>query len=182
VAEPVTQLFDEWAACFARGERPDLRVYLARAGDGSEELAALVDAWLARIDPPEPDEDAVALAQAWIDGEPPILELRRRRGLKRAQVVDFIVARFGLDNSKRPRVKRYYHEVESGELVPANEALVAALAELLHARAADLFAWKPRPLQSAPAAYFRSDAHVMASMKMRAPIQEDDVDRLFRSR
>ena len=40
------QLFDEYVASFARGERPDLRDYLARAGDQREELAKLVDIWL----------------------------------------------------------------------------------------------------------------------------------------
>lgn len=175
------QLFDEWAARFARGERPDLGAYLARAGDGQEELARLADAWLARVEPPEPDEDAVALAQAWIAGDSPILELRRRQGLKRDQVVEFIIERFGLDTAKRGKVKRYYHEVESGERLPADEGLVKALAELLHARAADLFRWKPRPLQPSPAAYFRSEQRVVASLKMPA-VQEDEVDRLFRPR
>jgi hypothetical protein len=174
------QLFDEWAARFARGERPDLREYLARAGEGQDELAALADAWLARMEPPEPDEDAVALAQAWIDGEPPILELRRRCGLKRDQVVDFLIERFRLDPSKRGKVKRYYHQVETGELVPADEGLVAALADLLRARAADLFA-RPRPLGSAPAAlYYRASPTGVA--KLAAPMQaeEDGIDRLFR--
>jgi hypothetical protein len=176
-------LFDEWAARFSRGDRPDLREYLTRAGDGSEELAALADAWLARMEPPEPDEDAVALAQAWINGEPPILKLRRRRGLKRDEVVDYLIERFGLDTRKRDKIKRYYHDVERGELVPADEKLVALLAEVLRARVSDLFGIRQRPLEVSPAAAFYRGA-TAPSTKVEAPIQaeQDEIDHLFRPR
>jgi hypothetical protein len=176
------QLFDEYAASFARGERPDLRQYLARAGDGHEELARLVDGWLARVEPPDPDEDAVALAQAWIDGEPPLLELRRRRGLRRDDVVDFLIKTFGLDPKKRPKVKRYYHEVETGRLIPAETKLVSALAELLGFRVSDALAWQPKPV-TAQAAYYRTEAPSTPAMASRPiPAEEDEIDLLFRAR
>src|SRR6266550_1659482 len=54
--EDVFTLFDDYAARFARGEAPDLRGYLTRAGEGAGELGRLVDAFLARASPPEPDE------------------------------------------------------------------------------------------------------------------------------
>jgi hypothetical protein len=184
VPEPVLALFDEWAACFARGERPDLRDYLARAGDGADELAGLVDAWLARAEPPAPDEDAVLLAQAWIDGETAVLALRRRRGLGVDQVVDFLLQRFGLDPSRRKKVGRCYGRVESGDLIPADGGLVAALADLLSARAADLFP-RPRPLgpaQAAPAALYRSAPVMSAKLNQPAAMEYDEIDHLFRPR
>jgi hypothetical protein len=176
------QLFDEWAASFARGERPDLRQYLARAGEGREELAHLVDGWLARVEPPDPDEDAVALSQAWIAGEPPLLELRRRRGLKRDEVVDFLIKTFRLDMKKREKVKRYYHEVETGRLVPAESKLVSALTELLGARVSDALSWRPKPI-AAQAAYYRAEAPAaVAKISAAIPAEQDEIDLLFRAR
>ena len=48
----VDRLFDELAAAYVRGERPDLPAYLARAGDDADELARLVDAFLRTIPRP----------------------------------------------------------------------------------------------------------------------------------
>src|SRR4051812_41899160 len=79
--EDVFTLFDEYAASFARGERPDARAYLHRAGDERDELAILIERYLERVPPPAPDEDAIALASAWLASTPPLLELRTRRGL-----------------------------------------------------------------------------------------------------
>jgi len=56
----VDRLFDELAAAYVRGERPDLPAYLARAGDEADELARLVDAFLRTVPPPEPSEDEKA--------------------------------------------------------------------------------------------------------------------------
>jgi hypothetical protein len=50
--DDVMRLFDEYAARFARGERPDARAYLARAGSGEDELAALIERYLERVQPP----------------------------------------------------------------------------------------------------------------------------------
>src|SRR5947199_126918 len=74
--EDVFTRFDDYAARFARGEAPALRGYLTRAGESAGELGRLVDAFLARASPPEPDEERVALARAWVEGQPPLLELR----------------------------------------------------------------------------------------------------------
>src|SRR4051812_26218471 len=118
MAEDVFALFDEFAASFARGERPDAREYLERASDGRDELAALIDGYLERVPPPAPDNDAVLLASAWLAQQPPLLELRTQRGLRRDEVVDTLVAALGLDSAKRDKVKRYYHELEGGLLDP----------------------------------------------------------------
>ena len=177
-------LFEEYAACFTRGERPDLREYMARAGEDGEELAQLVDTYLARVEPPPPDEESVALTQAWIDGQPPLAELRSRRGLKREQVVDRLIEIFNLDPRKRPKVARYYHEVETGQRVPADEGLLAALAEILRTRVSDILALRSRPLEAEPA-YLRAASPVPAPTSQPSAAREeeaDEVDLLFRAR
>jgi hypothetical protein len=184
VADLVTQLFEEYAGRFTAGERPDLRSFLDRAGDGREELAELVDAFLLWAEAPDPDDDAVALAQAWLDGEAPLVALRVRRGVRREDVVDAIVARFGLAKL-RGKVERRYHELETGQIDPrrADPSLLEEVAAVLRTRVADLLAWRPRPL-AAEAAYFRSEPALAAPPPMaaapQAPVEaRDQVDRLF---
>jgi hypothetical protein len=147
VADVVMRLFEEYAERFERGERPDLRAYLERAGEGRDELASLVDVWLQVAPAPEPDEETVALTAAWIAGEPPLVTLRARRGLRRAEIVDRIIERFSLDRAKRSKVERYYHEVETGQLAPSpriRDALVTIFGRALPD-------WRVRPLDAAPA-------------------------------
>jgi AAA domain len=140
------------------GKRPDLREYLARAGDGQEELARLVDRFLQWAEPGEPDEDAVGVAQAWIEGEAPLVALRARRGMKREWVVDALMERFGLAAGLREKVGRRYHELETGqlELRQVDQALLDELAVLFKARIGDLLAWQPRPV-TAQAVYYRAN-------------------------
>jgi hypothetical protein len=182
--EDVFTLFDDYAARFARGEAPDLRGYLTRAGDHAGELGRLVDAFLARASPTEPNEERVALARAWVEGQPPLLELRTRRGLKRDAVVDALVQLLGLDPKKRAKVKRYYHELESGLLEPrgVDRRVWEALAETLKAQIADLVAWRPRPLEPVGEVYLRrADAPAGFARSLARPQEpEDEVDRLFR--
>ena len=137
----VAALFDEYAAAFARGEEPDLREYLARAGEGADELARLVKAFVAtsagrgavggarRADPRVGRED-----------QSPLLEMRTRRGVRRDQVVDAILGRFGIDSAKRQKVAGYYHELESGLLDPlrVDRSVWELLAELLRSSVNDL--------------------------------------------
>jgi hypothetical protein len=188
MAEDAMALFDEFAARWARGERPDAREYLRRAGAGAEELAPLLERFAAASPPPEPSEDAVALIRAWRGGEPPLLELRRRRGLKRAAVVDALVAALGLDPATREKVAGYYHALESGLLDPGrvDRSVFAALAEALAARVEDLLAWEP-PVQHEGVYYRRSDASIAAAgtaapAAAASPEPPDEVDRLFGAR
>ena len=157
MAEDVHALFDDYAARFARGERPDARAYLARAGAGAGELGRLIDGYLARAPAPPPSEDAVALARAWVQGQPPLQELRVRRGLERADVVTRLIELLGLDMAKRDKVAWYYGDLESGLLEPrrVDQRVWAALAETLRARVEDLLAWRPRPAPplAAPASH-----------------------------
>ncbi len=112
----VDRLFDELASAYARGERPDLPAYLARAGDGADELAGLVDAFLRVVPPPEPSDDDVAVMRARLEGEPGLIALRRRRGRKVDEVVGGLAERLTVDD--RPRLKRYYQRLEGGVLDP----------------------------------------------------------------
>lgn len=126
----VDRLFDELAAAYVRGERPDLPAYLARAGDDANELARLVDAFLRTVPPPEPSEDDVAVMRARLEGEPGLLALRKRRGRRVDEVVDDLAARLDVDD--RPRLRRYYQRLEGGVLDPhrIDERVWNALQEL----------------------------------------------------
>src|SRR5919108_1326944 len=186
MTEDMDALFDDYVRRFTRGERPDLRDYLTRAGERADELGGLVDAFLLRVPPPEPDEAGRALAEAWVKGDAPLVELRARRGLRRDEVVDTLVKELDLDRAKRSKVKRYYHELESGLLEPrrVDARVWEVLAEALRARVSDLVSWRPRPLQL-DAAYYRVDVAAGAPMSIPARAEPaerpepDEIDRLF---
>ena len=112
----VDRLFDELAAAYVRGERPDLVGYIARAGDDADELARLLDAFLGVVPAPEPSEDDVAVMRARLEGEPGLIALRRRHRRKVDEVVDDLAARLAVDD--RDRLKRYYQRLEGGILDP----------------------------------------------------------------
>ena len=182
--DDVMQLFDDYAARFARGERPDVRAYLARAGEGADELGRLIDRYLEVAPAREPDAEAVETARAWVQGEPPILDLRRRRRLRRDEVVDALIGALGLDVAKRAKVKRYYAELETGQLDArrVDQRLLRALASLLRARAGELLTWRSRPAETT-FAYFRLDAELPAGAAAApsAPriAEPDEIDELF---
>ena len=186
VPERVQELFGEYAAAYSRGERPQAREFLARAGDQVDELASLIDAFLASAPAPAPDEQAVELFEAWHAGESPLLRLRTARGLTRDAVVAALVRTLGLDPKKEGKVKRYYHELESGLLEPdrVDRRVWVVLAETLSARVGDLLGWRPRPPDLAAPVYARASQPMMAAMRSPEAFvepEEDDVDRLFRS-
>lgn len=169
-------LFQEFAASFERGQEPDVRAYLERAGGRKDDLAELLDRWLRIVPAPAPSEEAVAEARSWLAGDPPLVALRSGRGLTRDSVVDFLIERFRLPSAKRDKVRRYYHEVETGQLAP-NPRIREALALLL---GGPIRSWKPRPLEAEPA-YFRTRA--LGPQVAPAPAAEewDEVDELFSS-
>lgn len=189
MAEDLITLFDEYAARYARGERPDAREYLARAGGEADELARLLERFVVASPPPGPSEETVELIRAWRSGEPPLLELRRRRGLRRAAVVDALMIALGLDLAKREKVAGYYHDLESGLLDPGrvDRRVFRALAETLQAKVEDVLAWEP-PVQFEGTYYRRADAYADAQMvatsaappTVKAEEPPDEIDRLFR--
>jgi hypothetical protein len=180
----VDELFGEYAAAFGRGERPNASEFLVRAAGDRDELAAMIDRFL-RAAPRRSAtvEDSVLLA-SWLQSEPPLLELRRRQGLKRAVVVDRLLAALGLRATSRDRLALAYHELETGQLDPAGVAppVWSALTEIFKANVRDLAGWRPPPIAAAPA--FRLSR---MSLESRPAIREDperaedDVDRLFRA-
>lgn len=184
LADDVLILFDDYAARWARGEAPDARDYLARAGEGKAELAELLDRFLISAPPGEPEPELAASFAAWAAGDPPLLELRVRRGVRRDELVEAIVERFGLAQAKRAKVGRYVHRLEAGLLDPrgVDRGVLAAWAAVLRARVDDLLAWRPPPPAPEPAAsYLRaSEPTVAFSRSAPAPAEEwDEVDELF---
>jgi hypothetical protein len=180
----VERLFDEYAVSFRRGEQPDLREYLRRAGEDAEALAALVDRFLEAAPAPDADDAAVARMRAWVEAESPLHRARLARGQRRAEVVSLLMKLLGLRPEQEKKVADYYHELEAGLLSAKGvDSLVwEALAEILRAPAARLREWQPPPAPAAAPAYFRAEevrASVSAELPDRPPEEPDEVDRLF---
>ena len=183
--ERVEELFGEYAAAYSRGERPQAREFLARAGEQVDELAGLIDAFLTRAPAPAPDEQSVELFEAWQAGESPLLRLRALRGMTRDTVVAALVRTLGLDEKKKEKVRRYYHELESGLLEPerVDSRVWEVLAGALGARVGDVSAWRLRTSEFGAPAFAGSSRPMMAAMRVpeQSEEPEDEVDRLFRS-
>ena len=180
----VFDLFDEYAAAYARGERPSAEEYLDRADPDRAQLASLLDAFLARLPVHAPSEDDVRFLGLMLADEPPLLTLRVERGLRVDDVVGALVERLDLEPAKRSKVKRYYQRLEGGLLDPTRLSrrlrAEATLAELLGAGADVALSWTAPPPASAPA-YLRLAeplAAVPAAPASRA-VEEDEIDRLF---
>jgi hypothetical protein len=188
VADDVLTLFDDFAVRRARGERPDVREYLERAGERADELVPLLDRLLASTPPAgEADPAVVAAFEARLAGEPPLLALRARRGVTRDQVVDRLVGRLQLDRRKTEKVRRYYHELETGLLEPrgVTERVFAALGEVLRTDVEALATWRPSPSTAEATAFYRVGGEpglAQAPAAAPEPHEEewDEVDELFR--
>ena len=137
----VDQLFDEWAASYGRGENPDPLPYLERAGSHADDLSEAHGRLSPAAPRNEPTEETLVLARAWVSGASPLVELRASRGVRREEVLEAVMNEFELPPERRAKVKRYYHELESGLLDPAG----------LDSRLADLLA---RTLRSTRDAFF----------------------------
>jgi hypothetical protein len=126
----------------------------------------------------------VELFEAWQAGESPLLRLRTARGVTRDAIVGALMRALGLDETKKDKVRRYYHELEAGLLDPArvDQRVWDVLAEKLGARVADLVAWRPRRPEFPQPAFARGPARpMMAAMRVPESPQEqdDEIDRLF---
>jgi hypothetical protein len=153
----ISELFDAWAAAYARGERPDPRPYLLRAGDASDSLASLMERYVQAAPRPQPSDDDVELVGAWMRGDSPLAEIRSRRGITRDQIVAAIQERFGLRDDQRPSIKDYYHQLESGLISPRglSRRLLQLLSETLGVGPSSIMGARPRRIRAAPA--FRAD-------------------------
>ena len=113
-------LLDELVRRHARGEPLDVEGTLRRAGDEADELAPLIEAFLARAPRRGPTPASLRFVQSLDD--PPMLRARVAKALKVDDVVDAIVAECELAPEARPRVRRYYQQLEGGILDPTRVA------------------------------------------------------------
>src|SRR4051794_33323657 len=151
------ELFDEYAAAYARGERPSAENYLERAGAAREQLASLLEEFLRRTAVPPPSEDDRRSLGLMLADEPPLLALRVERGMRVDDVVDALIDQLGLEPAKRSKLKRYYQRLEGGLLDPftISKRLRAVLADLLGTAAEAALRWTAPP---APASTFLRQA------------------------
>ena len=182
MSDRLFELFDEYAAAYARGERPNAEDFLKRAGPERAEFASLLEEYLRRAPVQRPTEDDQRHLGLMLAEEPPLLSLRVERGLRVDDVVGALVDRLGLDPAKRTKVKGYYQRLEGGLLSPAgvSKRLRGTLAEIFGAEADDAISWTAPP--AAPAITFLREARSVASAPA-APAStapgEDEIDRLF---
>jgi len=178
----VQALLGELVRRYARGEPLDVEAALARAGDRADELAPLIEAFLARAPRRAPSPDALAYVRS-LD-EPPMLRARVGKALKVDDVVDAIVAECKLDAEARPKVRRYYQQLEGGILDPSRVAASVwdAITGLL-GRSRALLSAPPGPAPAA-APMYRIDAQLSLSERLvprsaAEPQVPDEVDALF---
>ena len=180
--ERVDDLFSEYAVAYTRGERPVTAEFLRRAAAGTDELARLIDGFLASAPVPQPDEQTVTIFEAWRARESPLARLRVAEGLTLEGVVGALVRALHLEPQKNTKVIGYYEQLEAGSLDPTkvDRRVWDALAEVFHARVGDLLAPASPPFHSlaAPSALARP---MMAAMRDSEAYEEpkDEVDRLF---
>ncbi len=143
----VDRLLAEYVAEHRAGGDADPREFLTRASPPQRtELAALIDAYLARAPRQQFDEtsfrgstaertvDELERAIAGQAGLWPALlpRLRDRAGLRRSELVERLAAALGVGDRK-DKVAGYYHEMEQG-LLPAqgvSDRVLGALAQLV---------------------------------------------------
>lgn len=183
MSDRLFELFDEYAAAYARGERPRAEEYLDRAGPQRRQLASLLDEFVRRTPAPPPTEDDKRYLGLLLAEEPPLLSLRVERGLRVDDIVGSLIDRLGLEATKRAKVKRYYQRLEGGLLNPlgVSRKLRAALADVLGADADAAVSWTSAPAATAPAFLRRADyfERTPAAPSRGRPVEEDEIDRLF---
>ena len=186
VAEDVRELFTEYADAYVRGDEPQARDILARAGEDADELGRMLESFLAAAPRQSPGPDALAIVGAWAEGEPPLVHVRALRGVRVDEVVDAIVENTGVATEKRPKVKRYYQQLEQGLLDPGGvservwEVVRRLVGPVAHAAAG----WST-PAAIRRTAFFRAEAPLArglaANTESLAPQERDEVDDLFTS-
>ena len=182
MSSEVETLLDELVRRHARGEPLDGEGTLRRAGDRADELARLIEAFLARAPRRGPTPDSLRFVRSLDD--PPLLRARVAKALKVDDVVDAIVAECDIDPGARPKVRRYYPQLEGGILDPTRVAASVwdAITGLLGRSRALLSA--PPGLSPAAAPMYRGEAQFSLSktaVLRSAPEPEapDEVDELF---
>ena len=103
-----------------------------KAGDRADELAPLIEAFLERAPRRKPSAEALAYVRSLDD--PPMLRARVAKALRVDDVVDAIVAACEIQPDARPKVRRYYQQLEGGVLDPSRVAAAVWDAITEHAR------------------------------------------------
>ena len=178
MTDRAAELFARYADAYAAGERPQAREYLAEAGADADELAALIDSFLARAPARRPDPESAELLDAFLADEPPLVALRSARGVRVYEVVTRLVSELGLGEDARAKVKRHYQRLEQGLLDASgvSERVWAVLAGVLPG-ARQLARVVPPP--AAPAYYRVADTMAAAPALDAAPEEPDETDALF---
>lgn len=183
MSSSVFELFDEYAAAYARGERPSAEEYLERAGVERDQLAQLLDEFLRRAPIRQPSEDDVRNLGLLLAEEPPLLVLRRERKLRREQVVEMLHERLGLAPELREKLGLRYHELETGQLeaTRVDRRVWNVLSELFQARVDEIAAWGTRAPARTEIAFFRAAElpAPRAAAASSSASEIDEVDRLF---
>ena len=177
-------LLDELARRHARGEPLD--VGDAREGRRPRRRARASDRGLPRARA-APRADRRSLAYVRSLDDQPMLRARVAKALRVDEVVDAIIAACKIQPDARPKVRRYYQQLEGGVLDPSRVAASVwdAITEVLGRSRASLTA--PRVDAAAPAAapMYRADRIFepgempTMSASMSEPEPPDDVDALF---
>ncbi len=178
------QLLDEFVGRWTRDEPLAVDELLVRAGPQADELAGLIDRFLERAPRREPTPDALAYVRALDD--PPLVA--SAAGARAEAGRSCCGARPSASASARgrvPKVRRYYQELELGQLDASGVAASVwdALTRVLGRDARGLAAFQP----AAPAAeaMFRvvtADYDIPLAAYAPAAKAEpelDEVDRLF---
>lgn len=202
----VETLLNQFIADHKAGGEADPHSYLDQVESGDRgELAALMDAYLAQAPRREWDAEAYASSSApelveamsrSLQGQagtwPALLpRLRERARLRRSELVGELAARLGAQN-QRPKVERYYNEMEQG-LLPSegvSDDVLDALGKIVGQsrdalrQAGQALGPAPGGEAPAPAAAFARTTEVQvgaAALSPEEPAGEwDEVDRLFR--
>jgi hypothetical protein len=188
LADKLFDLFDEYAIRYARGEQPDPVAYFERAGDNADALAQILDGFLQWAPPPTPDEIALTLMQAWLTGEPPLRELRVKRGLRVEDVVGQLSAQFDVDLAHTAKLRRYFQRLERGALDVGrvDGRVLETLATVLQTSASTLRSWASAPLggqvSAAPAYRGEREPIVAPALPLGEDEGWDEVDELFLGR
>lgn len=177
------QLFEELVGRWTRGEPLAVDELLLRAGARSDELAGLIDAFLERTPRREPTPAALAFVRS-LD-EPSLLRARQEQRLKLDDLTAGLIKTLGLPAAARAKVRRYYQDLELGQLDSAGVAASVwdALSGLLGRDARSLGVMRPAA-HAAPAMY-RLAVYDADSPESTAPLlgpvetEPDEVDRLF---
>ncbi len=207
MSDRVDQLFEQFKAAHAGGERVDVAALLAQAeGTDRAKLTVLIEAFLARAPRAEWDPEAyersgathaVQAVSSSLRGQaglwPSLLpRLRNRARIKRTDLAAELALRLGAEG-QTAKVAGYYHEMEQGTLPAAgvSDTVLDALGAIVGVGRETLRkageALGPGPEGSTGAAVFAREASIevdnaspgaAARSSSDAP-EPDPVDRLF---